>query len=389
MKWIFYLHPLKKNMMTHNQHSILFLATEYESGMRPYACTIIHNMWNERSHAIVVIKDEKYKQDFADLDPERVHFIHYPTCKLGKLVFRFFPNKLIQKINQLIATFNLDIVYSLTGELVMRNSIKRLQENIPLLYTSHDAIPHETKQPLLSLIKEWVFITRPQRNILKKVSHIVTNRRSQHHYISHHYPHSHVHYAPFPSLINPDIARGGKTVPEIADIYDYILFFGNIHLYKGVDLLYHCYHLHPEIHRHPLVLAGAGHYYFSRYATEKNVRIINRFVADNEVSNLFQKAAVVVYPYISATQSGVISIASYFNKPIILSDVDYFKEVARGYSGVTFFKKGDIHDLAKALSVALSKSQPTTDLYNKEYSSEAMVGAISSIIQELINNKYE
>lgn len=376
-------------MMTHNQHSILFLATEYESGMRPYACTIIHNMWNECSHAIVVIKDEKYKQDFADLDPERVHFIHYPTCKLGKLVFRFFPNKLIQKINQLIEVSNVDVVYSLTGELVLSNYIKHLQKKALLLYTSHDAIPHETKQPLLSHIKERVFITNPQRAILNKTRHKVTNSRSQHHFIKQHYPHSCVHYAPFPSLINADIVRGGKIIPEISDISNYILFFGNIHLYKGVDLLYQSYHQHPALHRYPLVLAGAGHYYFSRLTEEKNVRFINRFVADDELSDLFQKAAVVVYPYISATQSGVISIASYFNKPIVLSDVDYFKEVASGYSGVTFFKKGDIHDLAKALSVALSKSQPTTDLYNKEYSSEAMVGAISSIIEELINNKYE
>ena len=56
--------------------------------------------------------------------------------------------------------------------------------------------------------------------------------------------------------------------------------------------------------------------------------VINRFVDDKELADLFQKAAVVVYPYISATQSGVISIASFFKKPIVLSDVDYFKEVA-------------------------------------------------------------
>ena len=155
-------------MMTHNQHSILFLATEYESGMRPYACTIIHNMWNERSHAIVVIKDEKYKQDFADLDPERVHFIHYPTCKLGKLVFRFFPNKLIKSIFRLLKEFNIELVYSLTGELVLNTSIKKIQKHIPVLYTVHDAIPHETKLPFLSLIKERLIVTWPQQALLKK-----------------------------------------------------------------------------------------------------------------------------------------------------------------------------------------------------------------------------
>ena len=79
------------------------------------------------------------------------------------------------------------------------------------------------------------------------------------------------------------------------------------------------------------------HSYLSPKTEQRDIVLINRFVDDKEVRDLFSKAAVVVYPYISATQSGVISIASYFKKPIVLSDVPYFKEVASGYDGVYFF----------------------------------------------------
>ena len=49
-----------------------------------------------------------------------------------------------------------------------------------------------------------------------------------------------------------------------------------------------------------------------------------RFIKDSEVRDLFSRAAVVVYPYISATQSGVTSIASYFDKPMVLSDLPFW-----------------------------------------------------------------
>ena len=364
------------------QHSILFLATEYECGMRPYACTIIHSMWNDRSHAIVVIKDEKYKKDFADLDPARVHFIHYPTRKLKKLWFRFFPNQLIKSIFKLLKEFDIEVVYSLTGELVLNTSIKKIQKHAPLLYTVHDAIPHETKLPFFTLIKERLIVTWPQQALLKKTPIKITNSKAQLRFIEQNFSGSIVHYAPFPSLVNTDIANGKVLVPETKAISNYILFFGRIDAYKGVDLLYKCYCSHPELQNMDLVFVGPGNYYFPVTFT-KNVVVINRFLDDNELANLFGKAAVVVYPYISATQSGVISIASFFKRPIVLSNVDYFKEVADGYPGTTFFKNGDIDDMAKAITKAATEKASSENLYSTLYHTDAMRKRLTSIIHKV------
>ncbi len=370
------------------QHSILFIASEYDSGMRPYACTIIHHMWNEHSHAIVVVKNEKYKQDFAGLDPKRVHFISYPTCKVMKLWFKLHPTALNKEIRSILNKVNINIIYALTGELVLCWNIEKLQKRVPVLYTVHDAIPHETRKPLLGKLKELCIITWPQKILLNKTVYKITNSKAQYQYIKEHYKsvNKKVFYAPFPSLVNHDIASGGCTVPETEGLSHYILFFGNIHLYKGVDLLYNCYMQHPELHAHPLVIAGSGPYYFSRSSSEKNVVIINRFVDDKEVADLFSKAAVVVYPYISATQSGVISIASFFKKPIVLSDVPYFKEVATGYDGVYFFSNGNTNDMALAISKAASESRSTESLYHDVYLPTAMVSSISNIINETIDH---
>lgn len=368
-----------------SQPNILFLATEYEGGMRPYAYTIIHNTWNEHSHAVVVIKDEKYKRDFHNLDPERVHFITYPKCKLGKLWFKIQPTALITEIKRILKEVHIDVVYSLTGELVLSDFIKPLQKKVPVLYTVHDAIPHETKLPLIEKLKERYIVLKPQQKLLSRTMHKVTNSKAQFEYVSKHYTNSkNIFYAPFPSLINDDIKHGKTEVPETKGVTNYILFFGNIHLYKGVDLLYRCYLEHSELHKHKLVLAGNGIYYFPRPTSNEGVIVINRFVDDKELADLFQKAAVVVYPYISATQSGVISIASFFKKPIVLSDVDYFKEVAENQPGVTFFKKGDTNHMARAIKDALATQVSSERIYTDIYSRESLTKSTAAIIHQLI-----
>ena len=368
-----------------SQPNILFLATEYEGGMRPYAYTIIYNTWNEHSHAVVVIKDEKYKRDFHNLDPERVHFITYPKCKLGKLWFKIQPTALITEIKRILKEVHIDVVYSLTGELVLSDFIKPLQKKVPVLYTVHDAIPHETKLPLIEKLKERYIVLKPQQKLLSRTMHKVTNSKAQFEYVSKHYTNSkNIFYAPFPSLINDDIKNGKTEVPETKGVTNYILFFGNIHLYKGVDLLYRCYLEHSELHKHKLVLAGNGIYYFPRPTSKEGVIVINRFVDDKELADLFQKAAVVVYPYISATQSGVISIASFFKKPIVLSDVDYFKEVAENQPGVTFFKKGDTNHLARAIKDALATQVSSERIYTDIYSRESLTKSTAAIIHQLI-----
>ncbi|UKI44925.1 MAG: glycosyltransferase [Porphyromonadaceae bacterium] len=153
-----------------------------------------------------------------------------------------------------------------------------------------------------------------------------------------------------------------------------------------MDLLYRCYLEHSDLHKHKLVLAGNGIYYFPRPTSKEGVIMINRFVDDKELADLFQKAAVVVYPYISATQSGVISIASFFKKPIVLSDVDYFKEVAENQPGATFFKKGDIDDMARAIKEALATRVSSEKIFTDVYSPDSLTKSTASIIHQLLQN---
>ena len=179
-------------------------------------------------------------------------------------------------------------------------------------------------------------------------------------------------------------------MPELADVPDgYILFFGNLQLYKGVHLLYEAYRSHRELQQHPLVIAGAGYVYFERKSEdEKFLIFINRFIDDSELRDLFSRAAVVVYPYISATQSGVASIASYFDKPMVLSDLPFFKQSCDGCPGVEFFTTGDSESLSAAITRSLqSPGASTRPLYDREYTSEALRSTLNHILSQILMSR--
>ena len=72
-----------------------------------------------------------------------------------------------------------------------------------------------------------------------------------------------------------------------------------------------------------------------------------RFIEDEEVAYLFKKAKFIVYPYRSATMSGVLSLAYYFNKKVLASTIPFFEDNAT--LNVVLFKVNDIDDLERKM----------------------------------------
>ncbi|MDP4281433.1 MAG: glycosyltransferase [Bacteroidota bacterium] len=111
--------------------------------------------------------------------------------------------------------------------------------------------------------------------------------------------------------------------------FNYLLFFGFIREYKGLDLLLKAF-ADPALRKFRLKLLVAGEFYtdpkiytdlIAQLGIGEDVILKTDFIPDNEVVNYFCAADVVVQPYRSATQSGVTQIAYHFNKPMIITDV--------------------------------------------------------------------
>lgn len=373
-------------MRPSGQH-ILFLATEFDApGMRPYARTIINAMWRPGDSVLIVTRHGVDMQGLGNVDAQAVTWIDYPAGKVRRAAFRYRPSQVTRAIDGLTRRHGINLVYSLTGELILAGSIKRLQRHTPVLYTVHDAVSHDYKYTTLARwLKDKLIIEWPQRHLFRHARLMVTNSRAQADDMARRYPGRQVHYAPFPTLVSGAIAHGTAPVPELQDIdtsRGCILFFGMLHLYKGVHLLYNAYLDHPGLQDRPLVIAGKGDIYFERRADERNVVFINRYIGDEEMRDLFSRAATVVYPYISATQSGVISVASHFGKPIVVSRLPFFAEACPAPAqGVEFFEPGDGSALAAAVGRSLQSGATTRQLYDTVYSPQAMGAALEQIFE--------
>ena len=135
-----------------------------------------------------------------------------------------------------------------------------------------------------------------------------------------------------------------------------VLAFGLIRPYKGTDLLIEAMaglgDAELWIVGRPL---GVDVEALRRRAAELSVsaRIVPRFVSEREIPAIFRRADVVALPYGDAEQSGVLYTALAFAKPIVLSDVGGFPEVAaRGAARLV--SAADRDELAATLAELLA-----------------------------------
>lgn len=117
----------------------------------------------------------------------------------------------------------------------------------------------------------------------------------------------------------------------------YMLFFGFIRDYKGLDLLLQAM-TDSRVRQMNIHLIVAGEYYDKNVEAANNAIIANGnlkeqvhlftdYIPNEEVSRFFSAANVVVQPYKHATQSGITQIAYHFEKPMIVTNVGGLPEV--------------------------------------------------------------
>jgi len=124
--------------------------------------------------------------------------------------------------------------------------------------------------------------------------------------------------------------------------FRYLLYFGLIRHYKGLDLLLEAF-ADERLKKFPAKLIVAGEFYedskpyfdiIEKHNLHDRIILKTEFVPDNEVANYFCCADLITLPYRDATQSGVTQIAYYFEKPMLVTNVGGLSElVPNGKSG--------------------------------------------------------
>lgn len=135
-----------------------------------------------------------------------------------------------------------------------------------------------------------------------------------------------------------------------------ILCFGLVRPYKGVDVLLEAFQ---EIDDAELWVVGLPHMDMAplRAVADRSrgrVRFVERFVDDPELPAYFRRADVVALPHRQIDQSGVLSAALAFGKPVVASAVGGFAEVASDHRAVVAVPPGDPAALREALERLLA-----------------------------------
>ena len=140
---------------------------------------------------------------------------------------------------------------------------------------------------------------------------------------------------------------------EIPEEPHTVLFFGRIEEYKGLKYLLEAEPLvSKRLPDFRILVAGTGddmEAYKSILLSNRHFEVHDRFIPNKEVASFFQRASVVVLPYIEASQSGIVAMAFAFGKPVVATDVGSLAEMIEdGKTGILVPAR-DVKKLADAI----------------------------------------
>ncbi|WP_338110635.1 glycosyltransferase family 4 protein [Rhodoblastus acidophilus] len=136
-----------------------------------------------------------------------------------------------------------------------------------------------------------------------------------------------------------------------------ILMFGRMEAYKGLDVLINAIGLLESRNiPHHLVIAGRGpelDRLAPTLAARRSVEIVNAYLTPSEASRQFQRASIVVTPYVNATQSGVVAAAFGNGRPVVASNTGGLADAVVHEANGLLAPPGDALALADVLQRAL------------------------------------
>ena len=119
----------------------------------------------------------------------------------------------------------------------------------------------------------------------------------------------------------------------------YMLFFGLVRAYKGLDLLLAAFaQVKDQLPDLQLIVAGEFYEDEEKYLSQielsglaNRIIIRNEFIPDADLRKYFGAADLIVQPYKTATQSGVTQVAFHFEKPMLVTNVGGLGEIVHDH----------------------------------------------------------
>ena len=173
----------------------------------------------------------------------------------------------------------------------------------------------------------------------------------------------------------------------------YILIFGRIKPYKGIDVFIDALRIVREklgdSNALRVLIAGRGDAsYFKHLLTEQDLKYIqirNEFIPNQKIPQIFNRSLFVVLPYTDASQSAVTSLAYTFSKPVVASNAGSISEYVEHDRTGLIFEPGNTEQLANHIIELIQNPRKCLEMgknANQKVRQEMSLEKCSQIINE-------
>jgi glycosyltransferase involved in cell wall biosynthesis len=265
-------------------------------------------------------------------------------------------------------------------------SVIRRRPAIPILFICHNVVDHEahsfSRLCTRAVLSKGNYFLVHSESDGKRLQALVPSARIT--------PAFHPIYDFFGSGAMPKQEARGRLGLE----GEILLFFGFIRPYKGISDLLRAMPLILRDRQVTLLVVGEfwdGKEAFDQLVKELKieaaVKVIDKYVPNEEVGLYFSAADLVILPYLSGTGSGIMQIACGLEKPVVATRVGSLPEVVEDGRTGFLVNPGDPEALAKAVICYFAEGKEAEFVANirkakERFSWERMVQLIEAAVTD-------
>ena len=187
-----------------------------------------------------------------------------------------------------------------------------------------------------------------------------------------------------------------QNAPKTSNGKKTIIFYGFNRRNKGADILIDAVRQLSDEYRNKVrvLIAGmtADDYLQELQAKvgDADVDFRPTFIPDDELYEMIESSDLIALPYREISQSGVLLLALYFRKPLLISDLPSFQETLEGFTSDMFFETGSaasMRDLIVRMlkgEIDVQKELQLIESLNAAYSWDKSASKTLSVYKQLI-----
>ncbi len=268
-------------------------------------------------------------------------------------------NKVVKKINSSDIDLLISSHWTTSISICMTYINERISKKIKKIGLIHNAYPHENSlfssfflKRYLRSLNEYVTFSKVVKEHIEKNSPKIIGK---------------TFFLPVPNKfgnsIKPIVA---KKKLELCPKTKYLMFFGVIRPYKGLDLLIKAFDILRKTKNNvELLIVGENYESINKYQSlkefsnnKKYIKFVNKFIDEKMLKYWFSAVDIVIQPYKNASQSGVTSLAIHFEKILVTTNTGGLSELIENEKN-GFTCEVNFHDISKTIDNALSCDKNT------------------------------